>query len=487
MIATTSPENFSAPAANSIFVAPLAAQLADIDLMRKYDRAGPRYTSYPTVERFIEAYTARTHRTTLAQRGVTWGPTAKKNLQPLSLYVHIPFCGTICHFCGCNKVITGDHSHAAKYLGYLEREFALVAGMLGGNRQVDRVHLGGGTPTFLSIDELRNLMRDIGRHFALSPGEYAIEIDPRTVDDEKIAALAQLGFNQMSFGVQDFEPAVQGAVNRVQSEAETAGAIAAARKHGVSCIGVDLIYGLPKQTIAGFERTLDRVLALKPDRIALYAYAHLPNRYKPQRSIDATELPDAELKLQIMMSAIGTLRDAGYDYVGMDHFALAHDVLSVAARQGRLQRSFQRYSTGQDGDLVGFGMSAVSKVGTTYCQNASSLDEYYDRLDRNELPVLRGIELTADDLVRRAVIQSLMCHFELSIESIEIAHQIRFDEYFADEWQSLEAFERDGLVSLEPSWINVTPRGRLLVRSIAMLFDRHLTRGEQRERYSNVI
>ena len=479
MIATTLHEVFPDHAAGSVLV--------DTDLMKKYDKPGPRYTSYPTVERFIEAYNARTHRTTLEQRGVTWGPTAKKNLRPLSLYVHIPFCNTQCHFCGCSKVITKDRSRAASYLRHLEREFALVAGMLKGNRRVDRIHLGGGTPTFLSTDELRTLMQELGKHFALSPGEYAIEIDPRTVDEEKIAALAELGFNRMSFGVQDFEPAVQQAVNRVQSERETADAIDAARKHGVPSIGVDLIYGLPRQSVAAFDRSLDKVLALKPDRIALYGYAHLPGSFKSQRRIDAADLPGAEIKLQIMASATRKLLDAAYVYVGMDHFALAHDELSVAARQGHLHGNFQRYLTRQDNDLVAFGVSAVSKIGTTYCQNVKSLDEYYDRLDRDELPVLRGIELSADDLLRRAVIQSLMYHFELSIESIEIAHLIRFGDYFADECRRLEAFARDGLVSLKPGWITVTPRGRLLVRSIAMLFDRYRTRGEQREQFANVI
>jgi oxygen-independent coproporphyrinogen III oxidase len=479
MIANISPESSPDRAAGSIMV--------DIDLLRKYDKSGPRYTSYPTVERFVEAYTARTHRTTLEQRSVTWGPAAKKNLQPLSLYVHIPFCRSSCHFCGCNKFITPVQGHAEKYLGYLEREFALVAAMLKGNRRVEQLHLGGGTPTFLSTDQLRTLMQAIGNHFTLSPGEYAVEIDPRTVDEEKIAALAQLGFNHMSFGVQDFATAVQQAVNRLQSEEETANAIAAARKHGVFSVGVDLIYGLPMQTLAGFDRTLDAVLAFKPDRIALYGYTHLPNRYKPQRCIDPDDLPAAELKLQIMLSAVRRLGASGYEYVGMDHFALDHDELAVATRHGNLHRSLQSHSTQQRSDLVGFGMSAVSKIGTTYSQNANSLDEYYDRLDRGELPVLRGIELTADDLLRRAVIHSLMRNFEVSIESIEIAHLIRFDQYFADELTKLETFERDGLVSLEPAWINVTPRGRLLVRSIAMLFDRHLTRGEQRERFSNVI
>jgi oxygen-independent coproporphyrinogen III oxidase len=459
--------------------------LIDTALVRKYDKPGPRYTSYPTADRFIEAYGMHAHRTTLHQRGVAWGPAT--NTQPLSLYVHLPFCNTICFYCGCNKVVTKDHGRSAKYLRYLEREFRLVAGMLDGNRRAEQVHLGGGTPTFLSSEELRTLMRQMGEHFELLPGEYAIEIDPRTVDEEKIAALGQLGFNRMSLGVQDFNDEVQRAVNRIQSEEETAQAIEVARKHGVTSINVDLIYGLPKQTVFGFDRTLDQILALKPDRIALYSYAHLPNLFKPQRRIAAEDLPSAEEKLQIMVLAIRKLTGAGYVYVGMDHFALPHDELAVAARHAGLHRNFQGYSTRPDSDLIAFGISAISKVGATYSQNVKTLDEYYDRLDRDELPVLRGIELTADDLLRRAVIQSLMCHFELSIESIEIAHLITFREYFADEWSRLRELADEGLVTLEPGWINVTPRGRLLVRTIAMVFDRHLARGEQRERYSKVI
>ena len=459
----------------------------DTDLVRKYDKPGPRYTSYPTADRFIEAYNARTHQTTLEQRSITWGPAAHTSGQPLSVYVHIPFCNTICYYCGCNKVITKNHGHAARYLRYLDREFALVAGMIKGSRRVEQVHLGGGTPTFLSIEELQTMMRQLGNHFELCPGEYAVEIDPRTVDNEKTAALAQLGFNRMSLGVQDFDPDVQKAVNRIQSEEQTANVIDTAHKHGVTSINIDLIYGLPKQNVTGFDRTLDRVLAMKPDRIALYSYAHLPTMFKPQRRIETADMPSAEAKLQIMALAIHKLTDAGYVYIGMDHFALPHDELSVAAKQGRLHRNFQGYSTRSECDLLGFGISAISKVGTTYSQNVKALDEYYDRLDGAELPVLRGIELTADDLLRRTVIQSIMCHFELSIESIEIAHLIRFRDHFAYEWERLEELAREGLVTLEPRWIVVTPRGRLLVRTVAMIFDRYLTQGDKRERFSKII
>ncbi|MEQ1519633.1 MAG: oxygen-independent coproporphyrinogen III oxidase, partial [Usitatibacteraceae bacterium] len=472
MLTTNITNGSTGQASDSVFI--------DTELIKKYDKSGPRYTSYPTADRFIEAYGAETHRSTLEQRSIAWGPAALSNAQPFSLYVHIPFCNTVCYYCGCNKVITKNHGHAAKYLRYLDREFALVASMLKGSRRAEQVHLGGGTPTFLTVEELQTMMRSMGNHFELSAGEYAIEIDPRTVDDEKTVALAQLGFNRMSFGVQDFDDDVQKAVNRIQSEEQTANAINTARKHGVTSINIDLIYGLPKQTVAGFDRTLDRIIGLKPDRIALYSYAHLPALFKTQRRIEAADLPTAEEKLKIMSLAIGKLTAAGYVYIGMDHFALPHDELSVAAKSARLHRNFQGYSTRPDSDLLAFGISAISKVGTTYSQNVRTIDEYYDRLDRPELPVLRGIELTADDLLRRNVIQSIMCHFALSIESIEIAHLITFKDYFASEWERLEELAKEGLVTLEPGWINVTPRGRLLVRTVAMVFDRYLTRGAQR-------
>ena len=459
----------------------------DRDLIRKYFKSGPRYTSYPTVQHFVEAYDARAHQTTLENRGCGWGPAIQTNIQPISLYVHIPFCNTVCFYCACNKVITTDHSRGTEYARALGREFALVAGMLKGNHRAAQLHLGGGTPTFLSINELRTMMRQLASHFEMLPGEYAIEIDPRSVDDEKTASLAQLGFNHMSFGVQDFDANVQKAVNRIQTVEQTESAIKTARKHGVTSVNIDLIYGLPKQTVAGFDRTLDRVLALKSDRIALYSYAHQPSAFKPQRQIETADLPCAETKLEIMALAMSRLSNAGYVYIGMDHFALPHDELAVGAKRACLHRNFQSYSTRPDSDLLAFGISAISKIATTYSQNVKTLNEYYDRLDRAELPVLRGIELTADDLLRRAVIQSLMCHFELSIESIEIAHLIRFRDYFADEWVRLEELERDGLITIEPGWINVTLRGRLLVRTIAMVFDRYLTRGEQRERFSKLI
>lgn len=463
---------------------PAAGVLIDPEMVRKYDKPGPRYTSYPTADCFIEAHDAQAHQTTLRQRTSAWGLGA--NSQPLSLYVHIPFCHTACHFCRCNTVVS-DVAHSATYLRYLDREFSLVAGMLEDGRRADQVSLGGGTPTFLTTAELETLMRQLGQYFELLPGEYAVEIDPRTVDAEKISALGQLGFNQMSLGIQDFSPEVQQAINRIQTVEETSRAISTARQHGFTSINLDLIYGLPKQSPGGFDETLGMALAMKPDRITLYGYDHLPGLYKSQRLLDTRDLPGTEARLELMTLATHRLTSAGYVYIGMDHFALPEDALVIAARHAGLRRNLLGYSTRPDADIIAFGISAISKVGTTYSQNVKTLDEYYDRLDRAELPVLRGTELTADDLLRRAIIQSLICHFELSIESIEIAYLIKFREYFANEWDKLEELQREGLITLEPEWLNVTPRGRLLVRNVAMVFDRHLSRIEQRERFSKII
>lgn len=454
----------------------------DQQLIRRFDVNGPRYTSYPTADRFVEAFDARALQDWLAKRAI--GGVSR----PLSLYFHIPFCNTICYYCACNKIITKDHGRSAKYLKYLDKEIGLQARYLGGSRQVTQLHLGGGTPTFLSHDEMRQLMDSVRSRFTLVPnGEYSIEVDPRKVDFETVRMLAELGFNRMSVGVQDFNPDVQVAVNRVQSIDETRLVMEAARETGFKSISMDLIYGLPRQNVISFNRTLEQVLELSPDRISLYSYAHLPGLFKPQRRIGAIELPNADAKLQILQLAIRRLTEAGYVYIGMDHFAKPGDELTVAQRQGRLHRNFQGYSTQAECDLLAFGVSAIGKIGPVYAQNVKTLDEYYDALDRDELPVLRGIELTADDLLRRAIIQALMCHFEVSIESIEIAHLIRFREYFADELEDLRLMEEAGLVSVDDEWISVEPAGRLLVRGIAMVFDRYLRSDRERARYSKVI
>ena len=456
--------------------------VVDAPLIRKYGGNGPRYTSYPTADRFVEAFDAKAYRHWLQNRNI--GGFSR----PLGLYVHVPFCDTLCFYCACNKIAAKDRAKARKYVTYLEREIDLVSASLEGDRRVCKMHWGGGTPTFLPEEDAERLVKKLRSTFEFDPdGEYAIEIDPRRAGPERIAHLAKLGFNRMSVGVQDFAPEVQRAVNRIQSLESTQAVIRAGRAHGFRSINMDLIFGLPKQTLEGFANSLERVIECDPDRIALYSYAHLPSLFKPQRRIDEADLPAPEAKLQLMTSAIERLGAAGYVHIGMDHFAKPTDELAVAQRQGRLVRDFQGYSAGGDCDLVGFGVSSIGKVGPTYCQSVKALDEYYQLLDANELPVLRGIELSQDDLVRRAVIQAIACHFALAKESIEIAYLIDFDDYFAAELRSLERLADDGLVELDDEWITVTPRGRLLVRAVCMVFDKYLRAVEKRAQYSRVM
>jgi len=457
----------------------------DPQILRRFDISGPRYTSYPTADRFVEAFDEKAYTSWLARRADSNVGGASR---PLSLYVHIPFCNTICYYCGCNKIITKDHSRSAKYIEYLDKEFAMQAKALGGSRDVVQLHWGGGTPTFLSREETIQLMDLIRRHFNLLPnGEYSIEVDPRKVDRDNVRLLAEQGFNRMSVGVQDFEPEVQAAVNRIQSVEETKLVIDAAREFGFKSISVDLIYGLPKQNVVSFNRTLDEVIKLSPDRLSIYNYAHLPGHFKPQRRINENELPSADAKMQILQLAITRLTEAGYVFIGMDHFAKPDDELAVAQRQGRLHRNFQGYSTYAEADLLAFGVSSIGKVGPTYSQNFRTLEEYYAALDNNVLPIMRGLELTADDLLRRSIIQALMCHFELSIESIEIAHLIKFQDYFAAELDSLKEMEEAGLLEITDQWITVLPKGRMLVRVIAMAFDQYLRGDRERVKYSKVI
>jgi oxygen-independent coproporphyrinogen-3 oxidase len=456
--------------------------VVDPELIRKYGGSGPRYTSYPTADRFVEAFNAAAYGHWLENRNV--GGVVR----PLALYVHLPFCDTICYYCACNKIISKDHGRSAKYLKHLGREIRLTAERLGEDRQVGQMHWGGGTPTFLSEAELDELMGMVRSEFRLDPsGEYAIEIDPRKVGPEKIALLARLGFNRVSLGVQDFNPEVQKAVHRVQSIDETLEVVLAARRSGFRSVNIDLIYGLPKQSVDSFARTLDTVIACDPDRIALYSYAHLPTVFKPQRRIAEADLPHPEAKLAILIRSIERLQAAGYLYIGMDHFAKPGDDLAVAQRQGRLTRNFQGYSSVGDSDIVGLGVSAIGKIGPIYAQNVKTLDEYYGRLEHDEIPVMRGIELTPDDLVRRAVIQALACHFAVSKESISIAHLIDFDSYFAVELGELKEMEKESLVALDDEWITVTPRGRLLVRAVCAVFDRYLRADRDRARYSKII
>ena len=454
------------------------------ELLTKFDVPGPRYTSYPTADRFVEAFGEAEYVQALEQRRT--GPAAMA--LPLSLYVHIPFCESLCYYCACNKIITKHHDRSAPYLRYLSKEVDLHVAHIGAGQSVSQLHLGGGTPTFFSDEELGELMAMLRRNFSLVPGgEYSIEIDPRTVDASRLQTLAALGFNRLSFGVQDFDPIVQKAVHRVQPAEQVFALVEAARRIGFESINVDLIYGLPKQTPESFDRTLAQVAELRPDRIALYGYAHLPERFKPQRRIIAIDLPGAPNKVAMLARALAAFEAAGYDYIGMDHFALPGDALAVAKRQGRLHRNFQGYSTQPDCDLIGLGVSAIGKVGATYSQNAKTLAEYQDLLDHGHLPVARGLAVSRDDLVRRAVVMALMCQGEVLFESIELSHLIDFKNYFAVELATLRGMEEQGLVTVGDSGIRVTPMGWFFVRGVAMVFDKYLQADRTRARFSKII
>jgi oxygen-independent coproporphyrinogen-3 oxidase len=454
------------------------------ELLTRYDVTGPRYTSYPTADRFVDAFGVADYEQALAQRR----DGAAAMALPLSLYVHVPFCESLCYYCACNKIITRHHDKAEDYLRYLAREVDLHTRHLGTGQTVTQLHLGGGTPTFLSDVQLRELMAMLRRSFNLAPGgEFSIEVDPRTVDATRLRTLSELGFNRLSFGVQDFDPAVQKAVHRVQPAEQVFGLVEASRHLGFDSVNVDLIYGLPQQTPESFDRTLEQVARLRPDRIALYAYAHLPERFKPQRRIASAELPSAGGKVAMLSRALAAFQAAGYVYVGMDHFALPNDALAVAKRQGRLHRNFQGYSTQPDCDLIALGVSAIGRVGATYSQNAKTLDEYYDHLDQGRLPVERGLALTRDDLVRRAVIMALMCQGQVQFESIELAWLIDFRSYFASELEVLAHQQSQGLVEVDNAGIQVTPLGWYFVRGVAMVFDRYLQADRNRARFSRII
>ena len=454
------------------------------ELLRKYDVSGPRYTSYPTADRFVEAFTAQDYAQALTQRRS--GPAAL-NL-PLSLYVHIPFCESLCYYCACNKIITKHHDRAAEYLRYLSREVDLHTAQIGHGQVVSQLHLGGGTPTFLNDNELRELIAMLRRNFTFAPGgEYSIEVDPRTVDNKRLDTLAELGFNRLSFGVQDFDPAVQKAVHRVQPAEQVFALVEAARARGFESINVDLIYGLPLQSPESFDRTLGQVAQLRPDRIALYAYAHLPERFKPQRRIATVEIPSAGSKISMLSRSLSAFSEAGYVYVGMDHFALPEDSLAVAKRQGRLHRNFQGYSTQPDCDLIALGVSSIGRIGATYSQNAKTLEEYYDALDHGQFPVVRGLALSRDDLVRRAVIMALMCQGQVQFESINLAYLVDFSSYFAKELESLGALQEQGMVVVDDQGIQVTAQGWFFVRAVAMVFDRYLQTDRTRAKFSKII
>jgi oxygen-independent coproporphyrinogen-3 oxidase len=460
----------------------------DAALVAKLSQQGPRYTSYPTADRFRDGYAAPDYANVVA----ALGPASQR--LPLSLYVHIPFCESLCYYCACNKIITREHDKSIIYLDYLKREISMQATLLGRGQRVEQLHLGGGTPTYLSDAQMADLIAHLHSSFDFASdaeGEYSIEIDPRTVDADRIRSLRRQGFNRISLGVQDFDPDVQAAVNRIQPEALTLSAIAAAREAGFRSISIDLIYGLPKQTQATIGQTLTKVVAASPDRISIYNYAHMPQLFKSQRLIADADLPSDQDKLGMLGLCIERLTAAGYVYIGMDHFAKPDDELALAQRSGQLHRNFQGYSTHADTDMVSCGVSAISAVGNSYCQNEKSLERYYAGIDRGELPIARGIELSRDDVVRRDVIGRLMCDFALSVSSVERAHGIEFAAYFEKELARLRGFEQDGLVEVKESGLTVTPKGRLLVRNLCMVFDKYFGSPNdivlQRMRYSKTI
>ena len=466
-------------------VAPLrraAGTFLSDDLLRRLDTPGPRYTSYPTADRFDERFGAAESRTELERlRAVADGAS-------LSVYVHIPFCESVCYYCACNKVVTRHHERAGEYLDALEAELALVVPSLGMGKPVSQLHFGGGTPTFLSDAELDRLMRALRRDFSIvAEAEMSIEVDPRTVTPARLGHLRALGFNRISFGVQDFDAAVQKAVHREQSFESVRELMASARELGFGSINADLIYGLPRQTAESFARTVTQIAALRPDRIALYAYAHLPERFKPQRRIVADELPNGAARVAMLGGAVAGFLAHGYDYIGMDHFALPDDALAVAKREGRLQRNFQGYSTQPDCDLVALGVSAIGRLGATYQQNAKTLPEYYAALAQGRLPVVRGLRLSDDDLLRRDVIMALMCQGRVEFDEIAREHDIDFRERFAGELGQLAALVAAGLVDLHADAIEVTASGWFVVRAVAMVFDRYLHADPARNRFSRIV
>ena len=453
----------------------------DSDLIRRYDLAGPRYTSYPTAVQFNSQVSPFDLLHALRE--------SRKALRPLSLYVHVPFCANICYYCACNKVITKDRGRAQPYLQRLEQEIQLIACHLDPKQKVEQLHFGGGTPTFLSHDELRQLMGHLRQHFNLlddDSGDYGIEIDPREADWSTMGLLRELGFNRVSIGLQDLDPEVQRAVNRLQSLEETRAVIDAARTLQFRSINIDLIYGLPKQTPDAFSRTIEEVISLQPDRLSVFNYAHLPERFMPQRRINVSELPSPADKLHMLERTIEQLTAAGYRYIGMDHFALPDDELAIAQEESTLQRNFQGYTTHGHCDLVGLGVSAISQIGELYCQNNSDLAHYQNTLASAQLATSRGLLCNQDDRIRREVIQQVICNLHLPFAQIEQAFNIDFRGYFSSQWPALEKMAADGLIALDNDQLTVLPAGRLLVRSVCMVFDAYLEQ-QNRQRFSRVI
>jgi oxygen-independent coproporphyrinogen-3 oxidase len=451
------------------------------ELIRRFDSLGPRYTSYPTADRFHSDFTADNYVEYLQER------TQLKQKPPLSLYIHIPFCASLCYYCACNKVITKDRSKSAIYLDYLEKELDLVLRHLNGREVLSQLHLGGGTPTFLSHDEQRRLMSILKSRFDFSDdAEISIEIDPRTVTNESLALLAELGFNRTSLGVQDFDENVQKAVHRIQPFDMVKNCIEQSRAQGFGSINFDLIYGLPKQTLSSFTQTLEQVIALSPDRIALYNYAHLPTRFKPQRRIAEADLPLAEERLQIFLMSLRRLIEAGYVYIGLDHFAKPDDGLARATKDGSLHRNFQGYTTRADCDLIALGLSSIGKVGHSYVQNFRTLDEYYACLDQGLLPVEKGFDLSNDDVLRRKIIMDLMCSQGIDFDEIQKSFGVVCRDYFSAELEQLKAYTQEGLLSIDDQGVLVSEKGRFFVRAFGMAFDDYLQKKTSAQ-YSKII
>ncbi len=454
----------------------------DQELIVRYGGRGPRYTSYPTALQFNDQLTPDDYRAKAAE--------SNDSDVPLSLYVHIPFCHSLCYYCGCNKIVTRNEQRVARYMEMLYKEIDMQSALFDSSRKIEQLHFGGGTPTYLDKEQLGALMQHLRGAFNFDDSderEFSIEVDPRTVDAGRIQELWDLGFNRLSLGIQDFNEDVQKAVNRAQSPAEVRALVDSARNAGFGSISFDLIYGLPHQTVDSFDATLDVVIAMKPDRLAVYNYAHLPQRFKGQRMINANDIPAPEVKLDLLHHTIDKLCAEGYIYIGMDHFALPEDELVLAREDGTLQRNFQGYSTHRQCDLIALGVSGIGGIGNMFAQNAVTTMEYEEIIERGELPIKKGLLVDNDDLVRAAVIQDLMCYDSLDFDTFGDRHGIDFRDYFAAEVEQLDVLEKDGLIELSDSGITITPRGRLLLRNIAMTFDRYINLAENDSRFSKAL
>lgn len=443
----------------------------DSQLLQKYNRSVPRYTSYPPATELTPEFKE------VDFRAATAVSNYKKT--PLSLYCHIPFCDSACYFCGCNTVITQRKEIAEPYLDYLVRHIQQMAQLIDRQRPVLQMHWGGGTPNYLSLSQIELLWAAIHQHFRFdSKAEISIEVNPKSLDQNYVFSLRDLGFNRISFGIQDFDLKVQEAVNRVQPEAMLFDVMQWSREAGFESVNVDLIYGLPFQSLETFRNTIRKTIELNPDRIAVFNFAYMPWLKPVQRRIPQDALPSADEKLNILQMAIEELTQHGYQYIGMDHFAKPDDELSIAQREGQLHRNFQGYTTKPESDLIGFGVTSISMLNDVYVQNHKRLKDFYRAIDAEELPIERGVTLDRDDIIRRTVIMELMCQFQLSPDDIEEKYHLGFDldfeSYFAHEKFQLRRLETDGLIKLSPNHIEVTPAGRLLIRNIASVFDTYL-------------